>query len=136
MQEKADTIKLLHLKYLPKVLEPGYLYVSQEYKVAGHLCACGCGNKVITPLGPTEWEFSEADGRPTLNPSIGNWQLPCRSHYWISNGTIHWSYQWTEKQIADGKKAEDKKRVRHYEKNYRSKRKSFFSRLINLFSKK
>lgn len=125
MQEKADTIKLLHLKYLPKELEPGILYVSNEYKVAGHLCACGCGNKIITPLGPTEWTLTVNVGQPTLCPSIGNWQLPCRSHYWIADGAIKWSYQWTDKQIVAGYTAEDKSRKRFYNKLGRKRRKHF-----------
>ena len=48
-----NTIKLERVQYMPKQLSPGILYVSEKYSVAGHLCACGCGNKVITPLGPT-----------------------------------------------------------------------------------
>jgi hypothetical protein len=55
---------------------------------AGHLCACGCGNKVVTPLDPAEWSFRDRSGLPTLFPSIGNWQLPCRSHYLITDGRI------------------------------------------------
>jgi hypothetical protein len=82
-------IILQRVKYLPRDLAPGTLYVSEEFSVAGHLCACGCGNKVITPLAPAEWIFAERAGRPTLHPSIGNWQLPCRSHYVIANGQIH-----------------------------------------------
>ena len=32
---------LQHVKYIPKELTQGVLYVSSEYAVAGHLCACG-----------------------------------------------------------------------------------------------
>lgn len=35
---------------MPPVLEHGKLYISKEYKVAIHLCACGCGIKTVTPL--------------------------------------------------------------------------------------
>jgi uncharacterized protein DUF6527 len=45
-------ITLERVKYLPRELAPVILYVSEEFGVAGHLCACGCGNKVVTPLGP------------------------------------------------------------------------------------
>ena len=75
----VNIVTLERVKYLPRELLPGTLYVSKEFAVAGHLCACGCGSKVITPLGPAEWTFSERKGRPTLRPSVGNWQLPCRS---------------------------------------------------------
>src|SRR5438876_809077 len=98
---------------MPPALEPGVLYVSEEFEVAGHLCACGCGNKVMTPLGPAEWSFEDVDGRPSLRPSIGNWQLPCRSHYWIIAGSVRWSGQWTAEEIEQGWRADEAK-VRAY----------------------
>ena len=86
-----NTIKLERVQYIPKQLSPGILYVTERYSVAAHLCACGCGNKVVTPLGPVEWSLSENGDLPSLWPSIGNWQLPCRSHYIISHGQINWA---------------------------------------------
>lgn len=103
-------IRLAHVKYVPRDLEQGVLYVSQEYAVAVHLCACGCGNKVTTPLTPAEWTFSERNGRPTLDPSIGNWQLPCRAHYFISEGRIVNAPQWSEAQVSAGRAAEQRRR--------------------------
>jgi len=88
---KMTMLRLQRVHYMPKELEPGILYVSEEFDVAGHICACGCGNEVMTPLGPTEWSFAESSDGPSLTPSIGNWQLPCKSHYWISGGKIEWS---------------------------------------------
>jgi hypothetical protein len=110
----VNTIALQRVKYLPRELSSGILYVSDEYAVAGHLCACGCGAKVITPLGPAEWIFLERNGRPTLRPSIGNWQLPCRSHYLITDGHIQWSYQWSDARIAAGRRAEEQRRRTYY----------------------
>ena len=107
-------IALQHVKFLPKVLLPGVLYVSMEYGVAGHLCACGCGSKVVTPLGPTEWTLTERASKPTLRPSIGNWQQPCRSHYFITDGQIHWAGQWSEAQVIAGRKAEQQRREAYY----------------------
>lgn len=118
-----EKIKLQHVHFLPKELESGILYVSLEYGIAGHLCLCGCGNKVITPLGPAEWSFSETNNKPTLHPSIGNWQLPCQSHYCIIKGNIEWSYQFTEEQIAAGRKAEEEERKFYYEKIQNTKTK-------------
>lgn len=110
-----ERIKLLKVHYLPKELEEGFLYVSEEFGVAGHLCPCGCKNKIITPLDKTEWSFKEIMNKPTLYPSIGNWQLPCKSHYWIIDGIIEWSYPWSEEQIIEGREAEEKKRKAHYD---------------------
>ncbi len=111
-----ERIKLLKVHYLPKELEEGFLYVSEEFGVAGHLCPCGCKNKIITPLDKTEWSFKEIMNKPTLYPSIGNWQLPCKSHYWIIEGIIEWSYPWSEEQIIEGREAEDEKRKAYYDK--------------------
>lgn len=110
-----DNLKLLHVEYLPKELESGILYVSKEFAVAGHLCPCGCGSKIITPLGHTEWKFTERKGEATLYPSLGNWQLPCRSHYWIRKGKIKWSYSWSDEKIEKGRKAEEELRKKYYD---------------------
>ena len=43
------------VKYIPEKLEKGKLYISMEYATASHLCACGCGEKVVTPISPDFW---------------------------------------------------------------------------------
>ncbi|QSE96506.1 DUF6527 family protein [Fulvivirga lutea] len=117
---------------MPSNLEPGILYLSNEYNVAGHLCACGCGNKVITPLGSTEWTYFEKEGKPSLKPSIGNWQLQCRSHYWIRNGNIFWSGQWTDEEIKEGWKNEELRRQQYFAKRNRNQtKKSILRRIID-----
>ena len=124
----VNSITLRRVKYLPTELAPGILYVSEEFAVAGHLCACGCGNKVITPLGPSEWTFTERNQRPTLHPSVGNWQLPCRSHYVIAEGRIRWGEQWSDAQVAAGRRTEEQRREAYYAS--RAKR-NFWQRLWN-----
>jgi hypothetical protein len=114
--------KLQRVHYMPKELEPGVLYVSEEFNVAGHLCACGCGNKVITPLGQLGWSFEERDGLPTLNPSIGSWQLPCQSHYLIQRGDVRWAEKWTPAQIEAGRRAEEARAHAYYEALERQRR--------------
>ena len=129
-----NKIELLKVKYLPNDLEPGILYFSKKYGVAGHLCPCGCGSKIITPFGKNEWEININKDKPTLFPSMGNWQLPCRSHYWIINGKIEWSYQWSEEEIIDGRNAEDKRRKLYYDKIIHKHQKwSVISNLIKYF---
>lgn len=108
-------IRLQRVHYMPKDLSPGVLYISEEFGTAAHLCACGCGAKVRTPLGPTEWSLEETDGRPTLHPSVGNWQLPCQSHYLITDGEVVWARRWTAEQIADGRHREEERRRKYYE---------------------
>jgi len=130
-------IKLEKVEFVPKALEPATLYVSERYKVAVHLCACGCENKVTTPLGPAEWAFHSENGKPTLYPSIGNWQIPCKSHYWIKNGEIIWSYAWTDEQIERGRTNDQQRLEEYFKKSKQKVKKSPLARmkewLISLF---
>lgn len=73
-------------------MEDGVLYVSTRYGTAIHLCACGCGQETVTPIDKTNgWALIESDsGTATLIPSIGNFQFPCRSHYWITDSRTVW----------------------------------------------
>jgi hypothetical protein len=68
---------------MPKEFNQGVLYISMEYSLVMHLCACGCGEKVATPLSPDDWKLYYDGELITLSPSVGNWDFPCRSHYWI-----------------------------------------------------
>ncbi|MCL5884432.1 MAG: DUF6527 family protein [Deltaproteobacteria bacterium] len=100
---------------MPKELKSGVLYVSEEFSTAAHLCACGCGSKIRTPLGPTEWVLEETYRGPTLRPSVGNWQQVCQSHYWIYQGEIRWADKWTPEQIAAGRHDEEERRRAYYD---------------------
>ena len=76
--------------YIPDTLYDGVLYVSVPFATVVHRCCCGCGNEVVTPLDPSDWEMT-FDGRSvSLSPSIGNWGLACQSHYWISRNQVRW----------------------------------------------
>ncbi|MGI5238789.1 DUF6527 family protein [Dactylosporangium sp. CA-139066] len=92
----------------PSPLQPGVLYVSVPYSTAAHLCCCGCGNEVVTPLSRSQWVLT-LDGRVSLRPSIGNWALPCRSHYIIERGQVQWARTFTESQIRTNR--EDDRRL-------------------------
>lgn len=117
--------RLVNVKYMPKQLKPGILYASEEFGIAVHLCPCGCGSKVRTPLGPTEWVLEKGANGPTLYPSIGNWQFPCQSHYWITDGRVVWAPKWAIKQIDASRRAEDKRRRTYYEGLYRKRGRVF-----------
>lgn len=108
-------IRLQRVHYMPKDLQPGVLYVSEEFGAAAHLCACGCGAKVRTPLGPTEWTFEEHARGPSLYPSVGNWQQTCQSHYWITSGEVLWLDKWSPEQIVAGRRSEEKRRRDYYD---------------------
>lgn len=124
---KIETIQLRRVEAMPKELEPGVLYVSVRFSTAAHLCACGCGAKVRTPLGPTEWTVQDRSGKPSVWPSIGNWQRPCKSHYIIREGRIIWADVWSDEQILAGRVAEQARRTEYFEKRYA--RKGWMARL-------
>lgn len=106
------------MHYMPKELQSGVLYVSKEFGTAAHLCACGCGAKIRTPLGPTEWTVKDTKNGPTLYPSIGNWQQACQSHYWIRRGEVIWAEKWTPEQVAAGRANEEERRRDYYDSIY------------------
>lgn len=82
------------VEFIPDKLEDGMLYVSITYATVLHKCGCGCGNEVVTPLSPSDWQLIFNGETISLFPSIGNWSFPCRSHYWIRNNKIVWARDW------------------------------------------
>jgi hypothetical protein len=86
---KTKSLTPVFTQSIPAGIEPGRLYVSMLYETAVHLCACGCGTKVVTPFGPHDWAIT-FDGTVSLRPSVGNGQQACRSHYYIRSDRIEW----------------------------------------------
>ena len=78
------------VNHIPDILDDGVMYVSIPYTTVMHRCCCGCGNEVVTPLDPTEWEIVFDGKSVSLSPSIGNWRLTCQSHYWIHQDRVRW----------------------------------------------
>lgn len=87
---RTEEFELVECETIPPNIEDGRLYYSRKYGTATHLCACGCGLMVVTPCKPGFWTMEVRNGRPTLSPSIGNFQIPCRSHYFIRDGKVVW----------------------------------------------
>ncbi|MEL0120624.1 MAG: DUF6527 family protein [Opitutae bacterium] len=88
---------------MPAKLTEGILYISIDYTTMMHLCACGCGREVVTPLSPKDWKLIFDGETISIHPSIGSWALPCRSHYFIRNDTIKWAGDWSEEKIAQNR---------------------------------
>jgi Family of unknown function (DUF6527) len=95
MQLKAEFVE-----FIPDRLEHGTLYISRRYSMATHLCCCGCGQEVVTPLKPAKWRLHERNGAVWLSPSIGNWSFPCQSHYWIEGNRVRWAAELSSAAIA------------------------------------
>jgi hypothetical protein len=100
---RRSTISHEFVEFIPSEPEEGTLYISIPYATAIHLCACGCGIKVVTPISPPEWQLLWDGDTVSLDPSIGNWQFPCRSHYWIRRNRVRWARQMSEDEIAEGR---------------------------------
>ena len=81
------------IELAPSELKDGVLYISMVHSCVIHRCCCGCGEKVVTPLSPGEWQLNYDGEAISLYPSIGNSRLPCRSHYWVRQGKIVWAPQ-------------------------------------------
>ena len=91
------------VRAIPEKLNAGTLYVSIDFATAAHCCCCGCGREVVTPLTPTDWRITYDGVSISLFPSVGNWNFPCRSHYWIDGGRVVWADQWSDGMIAAGR---------------------------------
>jgi hypothetical protein len=89
--------------FIPDELEERTIYISIRFATASHLCCCGCGNKVVTPIRPTDWKLIFDGKTVSFHPSIGNWSFACRSHYWIRNSRIKWAPRWSQAEIERGR---------------------------------
>jgi hypothetical protein len=98
----------------PDVLERGVLYVSLEYASVAHSCCCGCGEEVITPLTPTDWNITYDGETITLHPSVGSWTLPCRSHYVIRRNRVIEAPPWSDAEVAAERRRDSLAKAAHY----------------------
>lgn len=101
----------------PEQLETGKLYVSMEFASVAHLCACGCGSEVVTPLSPIDWRLSFDGVAVTLEPSIGNWRLPCRLHYVIRRNRIAWASDMSDDHIEFGRQRDRLAKQRYHQRS-------------------
>ena len=88
---RTSKIVPVFVEFIPTELESNCLYISIDYKIMAHKCACGCGNIIYTPIDRKDgWVLSYDGESVTIKPSIGNWNLKCRSHYYIIDNYIDW----------------------------------------------
>ena len=119
---KIESIKPEFVEFIPEVLEPGVLYVSIPYATASHKCACGCGELVVTPIKPTDWELTWDGESVTMYPSIGNWSFSCQSHYFIKKNRIVWSYKMSKDEINFGRKMDKSRKEKFFKKTKNHKK--------------
>ena len=90
---RINSLRHEFVSYIPEALDDGVLYVSMPFATVMHRCCCGCGNEVVTPLDPTDWQMTFDGKSVSLSPSIGNWSLSCQCHYWIHRNQVRWARQ-------------------------------------------
>jgi len=100
---KHLTLKHEFVEYIHDNLKEGTIYISITFATVAHKCCCGCGNEVITPLAPTDWQLIFDGQSISLYPSIGNWNFPCQSHYWIKHNKVKWVPILSKKEINTGR---------------------------------
>lgn len=89
---RIEILEPVYCEFMPDAMEEGKLYISERFRLANHLCACGCGMETVTPLGKDGWQLTDNNGSITLRPSIGNfrWENPYHAHYFITDNKIQW----------------------------------------------
>jgi hypothetical protein len=87
--KKRVDITYKKVEFIPefKEFEDNVIYISDEYGISLHKCICGCGEKVAMPLGAGEWNYKiDSSDNISMHPSVGNYQIPCKSHYIFYKG--------------------------------------------------
>ena len=72
---------------IPREMADSVVYHTEEFELAGLLCACGCGHRV-TLLVPDSHQVWNEGGYATVSPSVGVFDAPCKSHFFIRCGNV------------------------------------------------
>jgi len=122
-----------YVEFIPEKLGSGILYISKRFSTASHLCCCGCGFKVVTPLNSAKWRLTDHGQSVSLFPSVGNWSFACKSHYWIDHGHVKWAGRMSDRKISQVRK-EDKLDAELYAKtssNLGKRLSDFFKKIFD-----
>jgi hypothetical protein len=103
--------ELKRVDRIPRELESGIVYHSQEFELGALLCACGCGHR-INLLVPDSHRILDDRGSVTVRPSILVADGPCLAHYFITAGEVEWSYAFSS---AQARKVMQRQVARHVE---------------------
>ncbi len=96
-----------YVEFIPKDIDKGMLYISKRFNTATHLCCCGCGFKVVTPLNVAKWHLIDHGPTVSLSPSVGLGALPCRSHYWIRQSKVDWYPDMTARETLRARRRDE-----------------------------
>ena len=113
---RHQTLEHRFVRNVPRDLDPGVLYISVDYATAVHSCCCGCGDRVVTPFTPTDWRMTFDGESITLDPSVGNWNQKCRSHYVIRRNRVLEASPWSNAQIEAERRRDKKAKAAYFGK--------------------
>lgn len=119
---RHHTLEHRFVRNVPRELELGVLYISMEYATAVHSCCCGCGERVVTPFTPTDWRITFDGESVTLNPSVGNWNQNCRSHYVIERNRVIECGRWSDARVEAERLRDKRAKAAYYERETDSAR--------------
>ena len=116
-------MRVVYRDIFPKALEKETLYVSRKYSTTAHLCASGCGFRVVLPLGKGGWKLID-EKNLTIYPSV---HVPkCNSHYWIRGGQFKWAPALTAGEIKEYATSDQEEYVAEH------RRKSLLTRAVSV----
>ena len=100
---KTNRFKVEFVDKIPSNLKDGILYVCISCNVIVHRCACVCGERTVTPIDKKYgWKMSYDGQSITLRPSIGNYSIPCQSHYYITENKVEWLESYLQNNTKNG----------------------------------
>ena len=111
---RHQTLEHRFVRNVPRELDPAVLYISIDYATAVHSCCCGCGDRVVTPFTPTDWRMTFDGESVSLNPSVGNWNQVCRSHYIIERNCVIECGDWSKARIEAERRRDKRKKSEYY----------------------
>jgi len=90
---KKVSVTPVYVEFMPDFdkMDEATIYISEKYGSSTHKCLCGCGEKTVLPLNKDYgWVLiKENNGTVSFTPSIGNYQMDCKSHYIITNSVAN-----------------------------------------------
>ena len=110
---RVNSVEPIFLAVIPAELESAKLYISIEYGSVLHLCCCGCGRTVSTPLSPVQWRITYDGQCVSLHPSVESDGFPCESHYVIRSNRVDW-VEHLPKESAQSRRLADHRAVEAY----------------------
>ncbi|MEU2731595.1 DUF6527 family protein [Streptomyces griseoviridis] len=130
-----DTLRPVFTETFPQAMDAGVLYISIPYRTCGHLCCCGCGYEVVTPLSPAQWSLAYDGENASLTPSIGNWSLSCQSHYWIRDGRVRWARRYSPAEIDQNRNRDGRLLAVHDTRDPQPKRRGGIRRRLRFWDR-